>query len=80
MVYAHTVGGVRYGFDSLADLLARATPARSGDELAGIAAESAQQRVAAQMCLADTPLKQFLSEAVVPYETGRGDAPHPRHS
>ncbi len=69
MVYAHTVGGVRYTFDSLAQLLARATPARSGDQLAGICAASAQERVAAQMGLADLPLKRFLDEAVVPYET-----------
>jgi ethanolamine ammonia-lyase large subunit len=69
MVYAHTVGGVRYTFDSLAQLLARATPARSGDQLAGICAASAQERIAAQMALADLPLKRFLAEAVVPYET-----------
>jgi ethanolamine ammonia-lyase large subunit len=69
MACAHTVGGVRYSFDSLAQLLARATPARSGDQLAGICAASAQERVAAQMALADLPLKRFLSEAVVPYET-----------
>jgi len=69
MVYAHSVGGVRYGFDSLAELLARATPARSGDELAGICAATAQERIAAQIALADLPLRRFLNEAVVPYET-----------
>jgi ethanolamine ammonia-lyase large subunit len=69
MAYAHTVGGVRYAFASLAELLAKATPARSGDELAGIAAGSAQERVAAQIALADLPLRAFLNEAVVPYET-----------
>jgi len=69
MPYAHTVAGVRYTFSSLAELLACATPARSGDELAGIAARSAQHRVAAQMALADLPLRAFLNEAVVPYET-----------
>ena len=69
MGYAHTVGGVRYTFESLAQLLARATPARSGDQLAGVSAENAQERVAAQMALADLPLNQFLNEAVVPYET-----------
>jgi ethanolamine ammonia-lyase large subunit len=69
MAYAHTVGGVRYTFDSLAQLLARATPARSGDQLAGICAATAQERVAAQTALADLPLKRFLGEAVVPYET-----------
>jgi ethanolamine ammonia-lyase large subunit len=69
MAYAHTVGGVGYGFSSLAELLARATPERSGDQLAGICAASAQERIAAQMALADLPLKRFLDEAIVPYET-----------
>jgi ethanolamine ammonia-lyase large subunit len=69
MAHAHTVANVRYTFNSLADLLAKATPARSGDELAGIAATSAQQRVAAQMALADLPLTHFLNEPVIPYET-----------
>jgi ethanolamine ammonia-lyase large subunit len=53
---------------NLKDLLAKSTPARSGDELAGIAAQSAEERVKAQMALADLPLKTFLSEAVIPYE------------
>jgi ethanolamine ammonia-lyase large subunit len=69
MAYAHTVAGVRYTFSSLAELLARATPARSGDQLAGICAATAQQRIAAQLALADLPLRQFLNEAIVPYET-----------
>ena len=69
MAYSHAIGGVSYAFESLAQLLACATPARSGDQLAGIAAATAQERVAAQMCLADLPLKRFLDEAVVPYET-----------
>jgi ethanolamine ammonia-lyase large subunit len=69
MAHAHTIASVRYTFDTLADLLAKATPARSGDELAGIAATSAQQRVAAQRSLANLPLTHFLNEAVVPYET-----------
>ncbi|MBB5319063.1 ethanolamine ammonia-lyase subunit EutB [Tunturibacter empetritectus] len=69
MAHAHTIASVRYTFDSLADLLAKATPARSGDELAGIAATSAQQRVAAQHALADLPLTHFLNEAIIPYET-----------
>jgi ethanolamine ammonia-lyase large subunit len=69
MVYAHSAGGIRYSFDSLAQLLARATPARSGDQLAGICAATAQERIAAQMALADLPLKRFLSEPVVAYET-----------
>src|SRR5258708_5323799 len=69
MPYAHTIAGVRHAFPTLADLLAKATPARSGDALAGIAASSAQQRVAAQFALADLPLTTFLNEAVIPYET-----------
>src|SRR5688572_18171019 len=64
----HTVGGVAHHFDDLRTLLAKATPARSGDVLAGVAAASAQERVAAQMALADTPLAVFLSESVIPYE------------
>jgi ethanolamine ammonia-lyase large subunit len=69
MAYSHTIGGNRYSFPTLARLLAKATPARSGDELAGIAAESAKERIAAQMALADLPLKQFLCEPVVAYES-----------
>ncbi|MDB4950579.1 MAG: eutB [Gemmatimonadetes bacterium] len=68
MTFSHTVGGERHRFAGLADLLAKASPARSGDALAGLAAESAEQRVAAQMALADVPLTAFLSESVVPYE------------
>ena len=67
-MYAHTVGSVRYHFADLRTLLARATPARSGDSLAGLSAGSAEERVAAQMTLADLPLTTFLSEAVVSYE------------
>ena len=69
MPYSHVVGGSRHRFADLRTLLARATPARSGDELAGLAAASAEDRVAAQMALADLPLDTFLSESVVPYET-----------
>ena len=65
----HTIDGVTYGFRDLKDLLAKATPARAGDELAGIAAGSSVERVAAQMALADLPLTAFLNEAVVPYES-----------
>ena len=68
MVHAHTVGGRSYRFPDLKTLLAKASPARSGDMLAGIAAEDDSERVAAQMALADTPLKAFLDEAVIPYE------------
>jgi ethanolamine ammonia-lyase large subunit len=66
-MYSHTVGGTRYRFDDLRTLLARASPRRSGDELAGLAAASAAERVAAQMALADLPLAAFLAEEVVPY-------------
>jgi ethanolamine ammonia-lyase large subunit len=69
MGYSHTVGGITYSFSSLKALLAKATPARSGDYLAGIAAGDDEERVAAQMALADIPLAVFLTEAVVPYES-----------
>jgi ethanolamine ammonia-lyase large subunit len=68
MAYAHTVGGSVYRFADLKDLLAKATPLRSGDVLAGVAAASAEQRMAARMALADLPLAHFLDAAVVPYE------------
>jgi ethanolamine ammonia-lyase large subunit len=68
-MYAHTVGSVRYTFPDLKTLLARATPLRSGDALAGLAAQSAEERVAAQMALADLPLTALLQDWVVPYET-----------
>ena len=60
---------VTYNFEDLRDLLAKASPYRSGDALAGIAAESAEQRAAAQMTLADLPLRAFLQQALVPYES-----------
>ena len=63
-----TAAGERHVFPSLAALMAEATPLRSGDELAGLAAPTQARRVAAQMALADLPLPHFLSEAVVPYE------------
>jgi ethanolamine ammonia-lyase large subunit len=58
-----------YRFGDLKTLMAKATPLRSGDVLAGVAASSAEENVAAKMALADVPLKQFLIEALVPYET-----------
>jgi ethanolamine ammonia-lyase large subunit len=67
-MYAATAGGTRYAFADLRSLMARATPPRSGDVLAGVAAGGAEERVAAQMALADLPLKTFLTDAVVPYE------------
>jgi ethanolamine ammonia-lyase large subunit len=67
-MFASTLDGQRYVFDDLKTLLARATPARSGDELAGVGATSQAERVAARWALADVPLSAFLAEAVVPYE------------
>ena len=66
--YTHTAGSKTYGFRDLKDLLAKATPLRSGDMLAGVAAHSAQQRAVAQMALAELPLATFLNEALIPYE------------
>jgi ethanolamine ammonia-lyase large subunit len=64
-----TFGSVVYKFEDLKTLLAKATPLKSGDELAGVAAISAEERVAAQMALADVPLKRFLEEPLTPYES-----------
>ncbi|MFO5922039.1 ethanolamine ammonia-lyase subunit EutB, partial [Pseudomonas aeruginosa] len=66
--FTHSVGGETYRFDSLKDVMAKASPARSGDFLAGVAASNDGERVAAQMALADIPLKHFLDEALIPYE------------
>src|SRR4051812_44350327 len=68
MVYRHAIDATSYVFPDLRDLLAKATPPRSGDRLAGLAADSAEQMIAARIALADVPLKQFLQETVVPYE------------
>ncbi len=69
MGFAHALSGTTYTFPDLKSLLAKASPRRSGDELAGIAAASSAERVAAQMALADVPLTAFLNDAVVPYES-----------
>ncbi|WP_226688040.1 MULTISPECIES: ethanolamine ammonia-lyase subunit EutB [Stutzerimonas stutzeri subgroup] len=66
--YSHSIGGQTWRFESLREVLAKASPLRSGDCLAGVAATSDAERAAAQMTLADVPLKQFLLEAVIPYE------------
>jgi len=68
MTYCATAHGTRWVFDDLKDLLAKASPDRSGDHLAGVAATSAMQRFAAQCALADLPLREFLSHELVPYE------------
>src|SRR3954462_15318395 len=68
MVYRQIINTTSYAFGDLRDLLAKASPPRSGDRLAGVAADSAEEMIAARMALADVPLKQFLNETVVPYE------------
>jgi len=68
MVYRHNIDSTSYAFADLRELLAKATPPRSGDRLAGIAADSAEEMIAARIALANVPLKQFLNEAVIPYE------------
>ncbi|CAJ0814428.1 Ethanolamine ammonia-lyase heavy chain [Ralstonia wenshanensis] len=68
MHFAHTIGAQRHVFNDLKTLLAKASPARSGDYLAGLAAASEAERMAARMALADVPLSVFLNEALVPYE------------
>ena len=68
-MYKISLGHKTYLFKDLKTLLAKATPERSGDQLAGVAAESAEERIAAQLCLADLPLQLFLQEPLIPYET-----------
>ena len=67
-MYKHIVHNYTYHFNDLKTLMAKATPFRSGDALAGLCADSYEERVAAQICLADLPLKAFLNEVVIPYE------------
>jgi ethanolamine ammonia-lyase large subunit len=68
MAYRATVGATRFAFSDLKELMAKATPPRSGDRLAGIAAATAQESVAAKIALADVPLQQILVEPLIPYE------------
>jgi len=68
-MYGATIGAHRYTFRDLATLLAKASPLRSGDQLAGLSADTCEERVAAQYVLADLPLTTFLHEHVVSYET-----------
>lgn len=68
MTYSHTVGSTKYSFPSLKTLLAKASPPRAGDRLAGIAAETAEENVAAKLALADIPLSAILAEPLIPYE------------
>ncbi|WP_328403501.1 ethanolamine ammonia-lyase subunit EutB [Nocardia sp. NBC_00403] len=67
--YTQQLGVITYVFDGLVELLAKATPLRSGDELAGCAAGSDAERAAAQWALAEVPLQEFLNDPVVPYES-----------
>ncbi|WP_277184481.1 ethanolamine ammonia-lyase subunit EutB [Caballeronia sp. BR00000012568055] len=69
MSWFETIGARRYRFDDLKTLLARASPRRSGDELAGVAASTEEERVAAKMALANLPLRSFLDDALIPYES-----------
>src|ERR1017187_1093949 len=69
MLYRHCVGATTYVFSSLKEVMAKATPARSGDYLTGVAAETYAERMAARMCLAAIPLKHFLEELLIPYES-----------
>ncbi|HET7539240.1 MAG TPA: ethanolamine ammonia-lyase subunit EutB [Polyangiaceae bacterium] len=66
--FSSTLFGRSYSFATLRELMAKATPKRSGDELAGVAAASAEERVAAQICLAEVPLTRFLEDLLIPYE------------
>ena len=68
MAYRYTIDATTYVFADLRELLAKATPFRSGDRLAGVAAASAEEMIAARMALADTPLSQFLQQCVVSYD------------
>ncbi|MGA2810502.1 MAG: ethanolamine ammonia-lyase subunit EutB [Candidatus Acidiferrum sp.] len=69
MPYSHSIRGTSYRFQNLRDLLAKASPLRSGDQLAGIAASTQEERVAARFLLADLPLTTFLNETIIPYES-----------
>lgn len=67
-MYRTSIGQRTYQFPDLKSLMAKASPARSGDYLAGVAAATAEERMAAKICLADLPLKAFLENALIPYE------------
>ena len=67
-LYRYSVGAQTYQFADLKDVLAKATPARSGDFLAGVAADTYAERMAARVCLAEIPLKTFLEDLIIPYE------------
>lgn len=69
MIYRYTIDSHTYQFEDLKAVLAKATPARSGDYLAGVAAETYAERMGARMCLAEIPLKTFLEDLIIPYES-----------
>jgi ethanolamine ammonia-lyase large subunit len=68
MSYRHVIGSRAYQFDDLKALLAKASPARSGDSLAGVGADTEEERMAARMAMAELPLTRFLAEPLIPYE------------
>ncbi|WP_061146080.1 ethanolamine ammonia-lyase subunit EutB [Caballeronia arvi] len=68
MSYTESIGVRTYRFDDLKTLLAKASPRRSGDELAGVAAATEEERAVAKMALAAVPLRAFLEDALIPYE------------
>ncbi len=68
MAYRHVTGARTWVFEDLRSLLAKASPLRSGDELAGVAAISAEERIVAKLTLADVSLTRFLEEELIPYE------------
>jgi len=68
MVYQHAVGNFNFTFPNLKTVLAKASPEKSGDQMAGLAAKSEQERIAAKLVLADLPLKHFLTEEIIPSE------------
>lgn len=68
MTYKYSIGSKTLKFKSLKELMAKATPARSGDRLAGVGSSTAEERAIAQMCLAEVPLKNFLNDVLIPYE------------
>ncbi|HUO13002.1 MAG TPA: ethanolamine ammonia-lyase subunit EutB [Caulobacteraceae bacterium] len=69
MAYRQSLGSTTWVFEDLRALMSKASPYRSGDALAGLAAGSAEEAVAARMALADLPLATFLAEPLIPYET-----------
>jgi ethanolamine ammonia-lyase large subunit len=67
-MYRTIFGNKSYNFPDLKSVLAKASPSRSGDDLAGISAGSAEERVAAKMALAEIPLSEFVSKEIIPYD------------